>query len=144
MKKPLPIYGDGTNVRDWLYVVDHVIAIDCIFHDGRVGETYNIGGDQELQNIQLVHMLCDVMDVKLGREKGSSRALITYVKDRPGHDKRYAIDCTKIKNELRWSPSLNTEEGIDKTVTWYLDNEDWLNRITSGDYRKYYQEQYES
>ena len=143
-KKPLPIYGDGTNVRDWLYVVDHVIAIDKIFHDGSAGETYNIGGNQELQNIELVYMLCDVMDAKLGREPGSSRDLITYVKDRPGHDKRYAIDCSKIEKELGWSQSLDTTEGINKTVDWYLANEEWLDRITSGDYLKYYQEQYES
>jgi len=143
-KKPLPVYGDGTNVRDWLFVVDHVIAIDDIFHKGRVGETYNVGGNQELQNIQLVHMLCDTMDERLGNPEGSSRKLITFVKDRAGHDKRYAIDCTKLETELGWSQSLGTPEGISKTVDWYLENEDWLERITSGDYLKYYQKQYES
>ncbi|MEL6123938.1 MAG: dTDP-glucose 4,6-dehydratase [Bacteroidota bacterium] len=142
-QKPLPVYGDGTNVRDWLYVGDHVDAIDMIFHEGRAGETYNVGGNQELQNIELVRMLCDIMDVRLGRPNGTSQGLITYVKDRPGHDKRYAIDCTKLENELGWRQSLQSKEGIEKTVDWYLSNEDWLQSVTSGEYRSYYEEQYE-
>ncbi|MEL6391085.1 MAG: dTDP-glucose 4,6-dehydratase [Bacteroidota bacterium] len=142
-QKPLPVYGDGTNVRDWLYVGDHVDAIDMIFHEGRAGETYNVGGNQELQNIELVRMLCDIMDIRLGRPNGTSQGLITYVKDRPGHDKRYAIDCTKLENELGWRQSLQSKEGVEKTVDWYLSNEDWLQSVTSGEYRSYYEEQYE-
>jgi dTDP-glucose 4,6-dehydratase len=140
--KPLPIYGKGENVRDWLYVEDHVRAIDVIFHTGKIGETYNIGGNNEWTNINLVKELCSQMDEKLGREKGSSEKLITYVTDRAGHDLRYAIDATKLKDELNWLPSLQFEEGISKTIDWYLANSEWLNHITSGDYQKYYNEQY--
>jgi dTDP-glucose 4,6-dehydratase len=140
--KPLPIYGKGANIRDWLYVEDHVNAIDLIFHKGRVGETYNIGGHNEWTNIDLVKELCRQMDEKLGREKGSSEKLITYVKDRAGHDLRYAIDATKLKNELGWAPSLQFEEGISRTIDWYLDNKEWLEHVTSGDYRVYYEKQY--
>jgi dTDP-glucose 4,6-dehydratase len=141
-KKPLPIYGKGENIRDWLYVEDHVRAIDVIFHKGRVGETYNIGGHNEWTNIDLVKELCSQMDDKLGREKGESEKLITYVKDRAGHDLRYAIDATKLKNELGWVPSLQFEEGISKTIDWYLNNSEWLNHVTSGNYQNYYNEQY--
>jgi len=141
-KKPLPVYGKGENVRDWLWVVDHARAIDTIFHDGKTGETYNIGGFNEWTNIALIKVMCQKMDEKLGRKKGESEKLITYVKDRAGHDLRYAIDATKIKNELGWEPSLQFEEGIEKTIDWYLENEEWLNNVTSGDYQKYYEEQY--
>jgi len=141
-KKPLPVYGKGENVRDWLWVVDHARAIDIIYHEGRVGETYNIGGFNEWTNIALIKVMCQKMDEKLGREKGESEKLITYVKDRAGHDLRYAIDATKIKNELGWEPSLQFEEGIEKTIDWYLENEEWLDNVTSGDYQKYYKEQY--
>lgn len=141
-KKPLPIYGKGENVRDWLYVEDHVRAIDVIFHKGRVGETYNIGGHNEWTNIDLVKELCKQMDEKLGREKGESEKLITYVKDRAGHDLRYAIDATKLKNELGWMPSLQFEEGLSKTIDWYIENTEWLNHVTSGNYQNYYNEQY--
>jgi dTDP-glucose 4,6-dehydratase len=141
--KPLPVYGKGENVRDWLYVVDHAIAIDEVFHKGKVGETYNIGGFNEWKNIDIVRLLCDVMDKKLGRMEGSSKQLITYVTDRAGHDLRYAIDATKINKELGWEPSLQFEEGIEKTVDWYLENEDWLKNVTSGDYQKYYEEHYQ-
>jgi dTDP-glucose 4,6-dehydratase len=141
-KKPLPVYGKGENVRDWLWVVDHARAIDTIFHDGKTGETYNIGGFNEWTNIALIKVMCQKMDEKLGRVKGESEKLITYVKDRAGHDLRYAIDATKIKNELGWEPSLQFEEGIEKTIDWYLENEEWLNNVTSGDYQKYYEEQY--
>jgi dTDP-glucose 4,6-dehydratase len=140
--KPLPIYGKGENVRDWLYVEDHVRAIDVIFHTGKIGETYNIGGHNEWTNINLVKELCRQMDEKLGRENGTSEKLITYVTDRAGHDLRYAIDATKLKDELNWLPSLQFEEGISKTIDWYLANNEWLNHITSGDYQKYYNEQY--
>jgi dTDP-glucose 4,6-dehydratase len=140
--KPIPIYGKGENIRDWLYVEDHATAIDRIFHSGKVGETYNIGGDNELQNIKLILQLCQLMDQKLGREKGESEKLITYVKDRAGHDMRYAIDATKIKNELGWTPSLEFPEGLEKTVDWYLGNIEWIENIISGDYEKYYNEQY--
>lgn len=140
--KPLPVYGSGENVRDWLYVEDHARAIDTVFCKGKIGETYNIGGNNEWTNINLVHLLCSVMDKKLGREEGSSAKLITYVKDRAGHDLRYAIDSTKISNELGWKPSLNFEDGLKKTVEWYLNNESWLKNITSGAYQKYYEEQY--
>jgi len=141
-KKPLPIYGKGENVRDWLYVEDHVKAIDTIFHNGKVGETYNIGGHNEWKNIDIIKELCRQMDEKLGREKGESEKLITFVKDRAGHDLRYAIDATKLKNELGWLPSLQFEEGLSKTIDWYLDNTEWMNDITSGNYRHYYEEQY--
>jgi dTDP-glucose 4,6-dehydratase len=140
--KPLPVYGAGLNVRDWLWVVDHARAIDVIFHQGKVGETYNIGGHNEWKNIDLVHLLCDTMDSKLGNPQGTARNLITYVKDRAGHDLRYAIDATKIKDELGWVPSVTFEEGLSKTVDWYLENEKWLNNVTSGAYRDYYQNQY--
>lgn len=140
--KPLPIYGKGENVRDWLYVEDHVRAIDTIFHNGKVGETYNIGGHNEWTNIALVKELCRQMDEKLGRAPGTNEKLITYVQDRAGHDMRYAIDATKLKNELGWLPSLQFEEGISKTIDWYLANTEWLNHVTSGDYKKYYEEMY--
>ncbi len=141
--KPLPIYGKGENVRDWLYVEDHVRAIDEVFHNGKIGETYNIGGHNEWTNINLVKELCRQMDEKLGRDKGSSEKLITYVTDRAGHDLRYAIDATKLKDELGWLPSLQFEEGISKTIDWYLENSEWLQHVTSGDYREYYEKQYE-
>ncbi len=140
--KPLPVYGKGENVRDWLWVVDHARAIDMIYHKGRIGETYNIGGFNEWTNIDLIRVMCKKMDEKLGREIGESEKLITYVKDRAGHDLRYAIDATKIKKELGWEPSLQFEEGIEKTIDWYLENEKWLDNVTSGDYQKYYKEQY--
>jgi dTDP-glucose 4,6-dehydratase len=140
--KPLPVYGKGENVRDWLWVVDHARAIDLIFHEGKIGETYNIGGFNEWTNIDLIKVMCRKMDEKLGREKGESEKLITYVKDRAGHDLRYAIDATKIKRELGWEPSLQFEEGIEKTIDWYLENTEWLENVTSGDYKKYYEEQY--
>jgi dTDP-glucose 4,6-dehydratase len=140
--KPLPVYGEGVNVRDWLWVADHARAIDAVFHKGRVGETYNIGGYNEWKNIDIVHLLCDTMDDKLGREKGTSRGLITFVKDRAGHDMRYAIDATKIKEELGWEPSVTFEQGMDKTIDWYLANEAWMENITSGAYMGYYKDQY--
>lgn len=140
--KPLPVYGKGENVRDWLYVEDHARAIDLIFHRGRVGESYNIGGFNEWRNIDLVRLLIKTVDRLLGRPEGSSEGLITYVTDRAGHDLRYAIDATKLKEELGWEPSLQFEEGLEKTVRWYLDNESWLARITSGEYEKYYEEMY--
>ncbi len=140
--KPLPVYGDGNYTRDWLYVIDHALAIDLIFHKGKQGETYNIGGFNEWKNIDLVKLLCQQMDEKLGRDKGSSEKLITYVKDRPGHDLRYAIDATKINKELGWSPTVTFEEGLSKTIDWYLENEEWLGHVTSGEYQKYYKDQY--
>ncbi|MCS6823808.1 MAG: dTDP-glucose 4,6-dehydratase [Cytophagaceae bacterium] len=140
--KPLPVYGKGENVRDWLYVEDHAAAIDVVFHKGKIGETYNIGGHNEWKNIDLVHLLCKLMNRKLNRPEGTSEKLITFVPDRPGHDLRYAIDATKIKTELGWSPSLQFHEGIEKTINWYLENEDWLNHVTSGEYKNYYQKQY--
>jgi dTDP-glucose 4,6-dehydratase len=140
--KPIPIYGKGENIRDWLYVVDHARAIDMVFHEGKIGETYNIGGHNEWQNIDLIKELCAIMDRKLKREAGTSESLITYVKDRAGHDLRYAIDATKIKDELGWVPSLQFTEGLEKTVDWYLNNQEWMNRIVSGDYEKYYKKQY--
>lgn len=141
--KPLPVYGKGDYTRDWLFVEDHAAAIDVIFHKGKISETYNIGGFNEWQNIDLIRLLCSIMDKKLNRPEGTSAQLITYVKDRPGHDKRYAIDATKINKELGWSPSLQFEEGLDKTVDWYLKNEEWLNHVTSGEYLNYYKHQYE-
>ena len=140
--KPLPVYGKGENVRDWLFVKDHARAIDAVFHKGKAGETYNIGGFNEWKNIDLVKLLCQLMDSKLGREAGTSEKLIHYVTDRAGHDLRYAIDATKIKDELGWVPSVTFEEGLSKTVDWYLENEQWLNNVTSGAYRDYYQNQY--
>ena len=140
--KALPVYGDGKFTRDWLYVVDHAIAIDKIYHEGRNGETYNIGGFNEWTNIDLIKILCKQMDIALGNEVGTAEELITYVKDRPGHDKRYAIDANKLKNELGWAPSLQFEEGLVKTISWYLANEKWMDNITSGDYQKYYKQQY--
>ncbi|MFK7947702.1 MAG: dTDP-glucose 4,6-dehydratase [Saprospiraceae bacterium] len=141
-RKPLPVYGEGINVRDWLWVVDHARAIDVIFHGGKVGETYNIGGHNEWTNIDLIKVLCRQVDEKLGREKGSSEKLITFVKDRAGHDLRYAIDATKLAKELGWTPSLQFEEGLSKTIDWYLENSEWLESITSGNYQKYYEQQY--
>ncbi|MBP6688224.1 MAG: dTDP-glucose 4,6-dehydratase [Lacibacter sp.] len=141
--KPLPVYGKGENVRDWLFVEDHARAIDTIFHNGKQGQSYNVGGINEWKNIDLVHLLCSIMDKKLGRAAGESAKLITYVKDRAGHDLRYAIDATKLNKELGWSPSLQFEEGLEKTVKWYLSNEEWINHVTSGDYQKYYDAQYE-
>lgn len=140
--KPIPVYGKGENVRDWLWVEDHARAIDTILHNGKNGETYNIGGHNEWKNIDLIHLLCKIMDKKLGRAEGESAKLITFVKDRAGHDMRYAIDATKLKNDLDWMPSLQFEEGLEKTVEWYLRNEDWLNHVTSGDYKRYYDDQY--
>lgn len=140
--KPLPVYGKGENIRDWLYVEDHARAIDIIYHKGRKGETYNIGGFNEWKNIDLIHLLVKVCDRLLGRTNGESEKLITYVTDRAGHDLRYAIDADKIKNELGWEPSLQFEEGLEKTVQWYLDNQDWLDLVTSGEYRTYYLEMY--
>jgi len=140
--KSLPVYGDGQYTRDWLYVIDHARAIDLIFTKGKTGETYNIGGFNEYTNIDLIYLLCDLTDAKLGRPAGSSRQLITFVKDRPGHDKRYAIDATKINKELGWKPSVNFKEGLSETIDWYLSNEDWLQNVTSGDYQKYYDQMY--
>jgi len=140
--KPLPVYGKGENVRDWLYVIDHAVAIDVIYHGGKTGETFNIGGHNEWKNIDLIKVLIRVVDKKLGREPGSSEKLITYVTDRAGHDLRYAIDSTKLQEELGWKPSLQFEEGIEKTVDWYLENQQWLDNVTSGNYQKYYDEMY--
>jgi dTDP-glucose 4,6-dehydratase len=140
--KPLPVYGDGLYTRDWLFVKDHARAIDLVFHQGKVGDTYNIGGFNEWKNIDLVKLLCTLMDEKLGRTPGSSEGLITYVKDRPGHDRRYAIDATKINKELGWKPSVTFEEGLSLTIDWYLQNEEWLKHVTSGAYQHYYEEQY--
>ena len=140
--KPLPVYGKGDNIRDWLWVEDHVSAIDLIFHKGRNGEKYNIGGLNEWKNIDLVKLLIKIMDKKLGRPEGTSEQLIQYVPDRPGHDKRYAIDATRLTNELGWKPSVTFEEGLEKTVDWYLQNEEWTKHVTSGDYQQYYDQQY--
>ena len=140
--KAVPVYGKGENIRDWLYVEDHAEAIDLLFHRGRDGETYNIGGNNEWTNIDLIRKLCEVMDKALGRPAGTSAELITFVKDRAGHDKRYAIDSSRLMNELGWEPSLQFEEGLEKTVDWYLNNEKWLNRVISGDYAQYYARQY--
>ncbi len=140
--KPLPIYGDGKYTRDWLFVKDHARAIDLVFHEGKNAETYNIGGFNEWKNIDLVRLLCQQMDEKLGREKGESEKLITFITDRPGHDRRYAIDATKINGELGWKPSVTFEEGLSETIDWYLQNEEWLRHVTSGDYQKYYEGQY--
>lgn len=140
--KPLPIYGKGENVRDWLYVVDHARAIDVVFHQAKDGSTYNIGGHNEWTNIDVIRLLCKIMDKKLNRAEGANEKLITFVKDRAGHDLRYAIDSTKLQNDLGWKPSLQFEEGLEKTVDWYLTNTDWLNNVTSGNYQHYYEQQY--
>ena len=141
-KKPLPVYGDGLYTRDWLYVKDHAAAIDTVFHKGKIFETYNIGGFNEWKNIDLVKLLCRQMDKKLGNKPGTSEQLITYIKDRPGHDRRYAIDAGKIKNELGWKPSVTFEQGLDETIDWYLQNKEWLNHVTTGEYQNYYKQQY--
>ncbi|MDD2286703.1 MAG: GDP-mannose 4,6-dehydratase, partial [Paludibacter sp.] len=140
--KPLPVYGKGENVRDWLYVEDHARAIDLIFHKGRIAETYNIGGFNEWTNIDLIKVIIKTVDKQLGNPEGTSDHLITYVTDRAGHDLRYAIDATKVQKELGWEPSLQFEEGISKTVEWYLNHEEWLNNVTSGDYLQYYEQMY--
>lgn len=140
--RPIPIYGKGENVRDWLWVNDHARAIDVIFHEGKDGQTYNIGGNNEWSNIDLIHQLCEIMDRKLNRPAGESAKLITFVKDRAGHDLRYAIDASKLKNELGWEPSLQFEEGLEITVDWYMEHQDWLDNVTSGNYQKYYDDQY--
>lgn len=141
-KKPIPVYGKGENVRDWLWVEDHARAIDVIYHRGENGETYNIGGHNEWTNIDLIHLLCKIMDKKLNRERGESAKLITFVKDRAGHDLRYAIDADKLEHELGWTPSLQFEEGLEKTVDWYLSNQEWLDNIVNGNYKSYYEDQY--
>jgi len=141
-EKPLPVYGKGENVRDWLWVEDHASAIDAVFHKGNLSETYNIGGNNEWKNIDLVHKLCEIMDAKLGRKEGESAKLITYVTDRAGHDFRYAIDASKIENELGWTPSVSFAEGFEKTINWYLENEHWLDNVTSGAYQDYYETMY--
>ena len=141
-EKPLPIYGNGLNIRDWLWVEDHASAIDAVFHKGKIGESYNIGGLNEWTNIDLVMFLCQLMDQKLGRAEGSSAKLITYIKDRAGHDQRYAIDASKISNELGWTPSINFEDGLSKTIDWYLANKEWIEKVTSGSYQNYYDQQY--
>jgi len=141
-KKSLPVYGDGLYTRDWLYVKDHAAAIDLVFHQGRVHDTYNIGGFNEWKNIDLIKLLCAQMDEKLGREAGESAQLITYIRDRPGHDRRYAIDASKISSELGWNPSVTFEEGLSQTIDWYLNNDKWLSHVTSGEYLKYYEEMY--
>ncbi len=138
----LPVYGDGNYTRDWLYVKDHAVAIDLVFHDGKNHETYNIGGFNEWKNIDLVKILCAIMDIKLGRSTGESAKLITYVKDRPGHDLRYAIDASKINTQLGWKPSVTFEQGLEQTIDWYLDNKEWLNSVTTGAYSTYYEKQY--
>ena len=142
-KKPLPVYGDGNYTRDWLYVEDHAAAIDLVFHKGKNHETYNIGGFNEWKNIDLVKLLCELMDQKLNRKTGESAKLITYVKDRPGHDLRYAIDATKINQELGWKPTVTFEQGLAKTIDWFLDNQEWLDNVTSGDYKEYYSKMYQ-
>lgn len=144
LKKPLPVYGKGENIRDWLWVIDHASAIDVIYHSGNNGETYNIGGHNEWTNIDLIRLLCVIMDRKLGREPGESAKLITYVTDRAGHDLRYAIDSSKLQRELGWAPSIRFEEGLERTVEWYLDNQEWLDQVTSGAYRDYYEKMYSS
>ncbi|MCB0637719.1 MAG: dTDP-glucose 4,6-dehydratase [Lewinella sp.] len=143
-ERPLPVYGDGKNIRDWLWVEDHAAAIDLIYHRGATGETYNIGGNNEWTNIDLVHVLCDTVDELLGRPAGQSRQLITFVKDRPGHDQRYAIDAGKLKRELGWEPSVGVREGLRRTAEWYLQHHDWLEHVTSGAYRAYYAQQYQA
>ena len=142
--RALPVYGDGSNIRDWLYVEDHCRGIELVLLHGALGETYNIGGNNELKNIDLIHQLCDIMDELLDRPVGDSRQLITFVKDRPGHDRRYAIDASKLMNELGWAPTIQSEEGLYKTAEWYLANEEWMDHVTSGSYRQYYEKQYGS
>jgi dTDP-glucose 4,6-dehydratase len=141
--KPLPVYGKGENVRDWLWVEDHARAIDTIYHKGKIGDKYNIGGNNEWKNIDIINLLCRIMDKKLGRKEGESAKLIRFVKDRQGHDLRYAIDASKLNRELGWKPSLQFEEGLEKTVDWYLENEEWVKHVISGDYLHYYEQQYE-
>lgn len=143
LEKPVPVYGKGDNIRDWLYVVDHAAAIDLIYHQGKIGETYNIGGHNEWKNIDLVQLLCRIMDNKLKRSPGTSAKLITFVKDRAGHDQRYAIDSSKLQKELNWTPSLQFEQGLELTVDWYLNNQEWVNEVTSGEYQHYYEKQYQ-
>ena len=143
-ERPLPVYGKGENIRDWLYVEDHAKAIDTVFHKGNIGEVYNIGGNNEWKNIDLIHLLCEIMDEKLKRPKGKSAELITYVKDRAGHDLRYAIDSSKLQQNLGWAPSVDFETGLEKTVDWYLSNRDWLNHVTSGAYKDYYSGMYQN
>lgn len=143
-EKPLPVYGDGNYTRDWLYVIDHAAAIDLLYHKGKLGETYNIGGFNEWKNIDLVKVLCRLMDEKLGRKEGSSESLITFVKDRPGHDLRYAIDASKINKKLGWAPTVTFEQGLSLTIDWYLENTEWLEHTTSGTYKEYYQKMYKS
>lgn len=143
-KKPIPIYGKGENVRDWLFVIDHARAIDIVYHKGKTGETYNIGAHNEWKNIDLIRLLCKIMDKKLNREEGESEKLITFVTDRAGHDLRYAIDASKIQNELGWKPSVTFEQGLEQTVDWYLNNKDWLQNVTSGAYQNYYKQQYQN
>ena len=138
----MPVYGDGKYTRDWLYVLDHAIAIDLVFHEGKKGDTYNIGGFNEWQNIDLIRLLCKQMDVKIARQEGTSLELITHIKDRPGHDLRYAIDASKINKELGWSPTVTFEEGLSKTIDWYLENTEWIDRVISGEYEAYYKKQY--
>ena len=138
----MPIYGNGLNIRDWLWVEDHASAIDAVFHKGKIGESYNIGGLNEWTNIDLVMFLCQLMDQKLGRPEGSAAKLITYIKDRAGHDQRYAIDASKIREELGWTPSINFEDGLSKTIDWYLANKEWIDKVTSGSYQNYYDQQY--
>lgn len=140
--KPVPVYGKGENIRDWLFVIDHARAIDTIFHNAQVGSTYNIGGHNEWKNIDVIELLCDIMDQKLGRPQGTSRALITFVKDRAGHDLRYAIDASKLQRDLGWMPSVQFAEGLESTVDWYLNNDVWLQEVTSGNYQNYYEQQY--
>ncbi len=141
-RKPLPVYGDGQNVRDWLHVKDHSRAVETVLKTGRPGEVYNIGGNNEWKNIDIVNLVCDLLDERLGRKPGENRGLITFVKDRPGHDRRYAIDATKIKRELGWEPSYTFDKGIEETIDWYLANQEWVAEVTSGAYREYYQQQY--
>jgi dTDP-glucose 4,6-dehydratase len=141
-RQPLPVYGDGLNIRDWLHVKDHSIAIETVLKGGCSGGVYNIGGNNEWKNIDIVHLVCDLLDGKLGRASGENRGLITFVKDRPGHDRRYAIDASKMRNELGWEPSYTFETGIAETIDWYLANQEWVEQVTSGSYRDYYENQY--
>jgi len=142
LEEALPVYGDGANVRDWLYVQDHIDAIDTLFHKGRIGETYCVGGGNEWKNLDVVSELCDILDKKLGRNKGTSKKRINFVKDRPGHDLRYAIDSSKLRQETGWIPRTNMQQGLESTVAWYLEHRDWLTRVTSGEYQEYYNRMY--